>query len=284
MSQKGQESQRGQEKQTSQKKASASNPALRTSPSHNTSAPNINDTFFKGLYKEVWKKLIPPGLSEVECSFIEEAAALQKEDRVLDLMCGYGRHTLPLAKKGYSVTAIDNLEDYINEINETASVEALPVQAIAAPVLTAGFLHQYKAVICMGNSFAFFNRENAINLLKKVSAHLLPEGSFIINSWMIAEIAIKHFKEREWLNVEDYKYLMHYWFHFNPHRIESEHTVLATNGRVEVINGIDYIFTLAELETMFQEAGLTTKAVYSTPKKRPFKLGDSTAYILVVKS
>lgn len=244
---------------------------------------NINDTFFKNSYKEVWKKLIPPGVSEVETSFIENVAQLQKEDRVLDLMCGYGRHTLPLLKKGYAVTAIDNLEDYINEINTTALAESLPVEAITSSALTADFKHQYKAAICMGNSFAFFNREDAVQLLKKIAAHLLPDGILMINSWMIAEIAIKYFKEREWVKVAGYKYLMDYQFHFHPHRIESEHTVLAADGTVEVINGVDYIFTLAELEVMFAEAALTTKAVYSNPKKKPFKLGDTTVYIIAGK-
>jgi cyclopropane fatty-acyl-phospholipid synthase-like methyltransferase len=245
---------------------------------------NINDAFFQNSYKEVWKKLITPGVSEIEASFIEDVAQLQNNDTVLDLMCGYGRHAIPLAKKGYAVTAIDNSEAYINEIKAIALDEDLPVEAIVSSALTVPLSHQYKAVICMGNSFAFFNRADAVHLLKKVAAHLLPDGIFIINSWMIAEIAIKHFKEREWVNVAGYKYLMYYQFFFHPHRIESEHTLLAANGTVEVINGIDYIFTLAELEAMFQEAGLTTKAVYSNPKKKPFKLGDNTVYIILGKN
>lgn len=243
----------------------------------------INNIFFNGLYKEVWKKLIPPGLSEAECVFIEDVAGLQNGDFVLDLMCGYGRHTLPLARSGYPVTAIDNLEDYIKEIDVTVTAENLPVQSIAASVLTTSFPHQYKAIICMGNSFAFFNREEAISLLENIAAHLLPEGVLIINSWMIAEIAIRHFKERDWINVDTYKYLMRYDFLFNPHRIESEHTVVADDGKIEVINGIDYIFTLAELAAMLQQAGLSTKALYSTPSKRTFKFGDSTIYIVVNK-
>ena len=69
---------------------------------------NINDTFFEGIYKEVWRKLIPPGLSEVECDFIRDVAQLQAGDRVVDFMCGYGRHALELARRGFPVTAVDN--------------------------------------------------------------------------------------------------------------------------------------------------------------------------------
>ena len=248
-----------------------------------TQLSNINDTFFEGVYKEVWRKLIPAGLSEAECDFIEDVAGLGKDDKVLDLMCGYGRHTLELAKRGYAITAIDNSESYISEITSTATEQDLPVKAFAIGALEADLNDQYKAILCMGNSFAFFNREEAAELLKKLSSYLQPGGILIINSWMIAEIAIRHFREKEWIEVDDYKYLMNYKFHFHPSRIESEHTIISPDRSIEVINGVDYIFTLAELETMFQEAGITTKAFFSTPRKRPFKMGDNRIYIVAGK-
>ncbi len=243
----------------------------------------INDTFFNELYQKIWRKLIPPGLSEAECGLILDACNLQKGDRLLDLMCGYGRHTLPLARTGINITAIDNAAAYINEIKSTIATEQLPAEAIHATAIDADFLHQYKAVICMGNSFAFFDSESTRKLLRKIADHLVPGGMLIINSWMIAEIAIRHFKEREWINVDGFKYIMHYHFHFCPHRIESEHTIVAPDNTVETINGVDYILTLSELEKLFNEAGLYTKAVFSTPKKRPFKMGDNTVYLIIEK-
>ena len=60
---------------------------------------------------------------------------LQPGSKVLDLMCGYGRHAIALAKKGIEVTAIDNLADYINEINDTAEKEHLPIKAIQENII-----------------------------------------------------------------------------------------------------------------------------------------------------
>ena len=248
-----------------------------------TESPNINDTFFEGIYKDVWRKLIPPGLSEAECDFIEDVAGLKKSDKILDLMCGYGRHTLELAKRGYDITAIDNSETYISEINSVATEEKLSIKAFAVGALEADLQEKYKAILCMGNSFAFFNRNEAAELLKKLSSCLQPDGILVINSWMVAEIAIKHFREKEWIEVDDYKYLMNYKFLFQPSRIESEHTIIGPDGCIEVINGVDYIFTLAELETMFLQVGIATKALYSTPRKRPFKMGDNRIYIVAGK-
>jgi SAM-dependent methyltransferase len=247
------------------------------------SRANINDTFFEGIYQDVWRKLIHPGLSEAECDFIEETALLHKGDRVLDLMCGYGRHTVELGRRGYQVTAVDNLPSYVAEIKSITEKEALPIEAIATGVLNMGLVHNYKAAICMGNSFAFFSREDAVTLLKNLEAHLQHNGILLINSWMIAEIAIKHFREKDWCELDGFKYLMEYRFHFHPSRIESEHTIISEQGIVETIQGVDYIFTLAELEAMFNEAGLMTKALYGTPRKKPFKLGDNRIYIVAEK-
>ena len=59
-----------------------------------SSATNINNVFFKGAYKEAWRHLIPQGLTEAETDFIIDIASLSGQSKVLDLMCGYGRHAL----------------------------------------------------------------------------------------------------------------------------------------------------------------------------------------------
>jgi SAM-dependent methyltransferase len=244
---------------------------------------NINDTFFEGAYKDVWRGIIPNGLTEAEVDFITEIAGLQKTDSVLDIMCGYGRHAIELGRRGVHTTAIDNLKEYVEEIKTKAKEENLPTEAVQAGAMEVELTATYDAAICMGNSFAFFNKEDATHLLKKIAAHLKPGGVLIINSWMIAEIAIKHFRERDWHYVGEYKYLLDYKFLFHPNRIESEQTIISKDGSIEVLKGVDYIYSLDELEMMFKEAGLTTKNLYSTPRKRKFTLGDSRIYIVAEK-
>ncbi len=245
---------------------------------------NINNTFFQGVYKDVWKKLMPPALSVAECDFILEIADLEAGSKVVDIMCGYGRHAIELAKRGIAITAVDNLEDYIIEIQNEAGKGNFPIHAFTADAMNAQLSETFDAAICMGNSFSFFNKEDATLLLKRIASHLKPNGVFIIGSWTIAEIAIRHFREREWRHVEDYKYLIENKFFFHPNRIESEHTLINANGPAETIEGIDYIFTLSELEQMFNHAGLTTKGLYTTPRKKRFSIGDTTIYIVAEKA
>jgi SAM-dependent methyltransferase len=241
---------------------------------------NINNTFFEGSYKDVWRGLIPKGLTEAEVDFMEDACQLQEGSRVLDLMCGYGRHALELGRRGYKVTAVDNLEAYVNEINSRAREAGLPVEGIVADAARLELEGTYDAIICMGNSFSFFKEEEAVSILQKLSAHLRKGSRLVINSWMIGEIAIRHFKEKDWYSVGPYKCIIDNRYQFNPARVESEQHIIHPDGTIEVTRGVDYIFTLSELAVLLNRAEFSLQEVYSTPRKKPFQLGDSRAYIV----
>jgi SAM-dependent methyltransferase len=246
-------------------------------------AQNINNEFFKGIYKEVWRKEIPDGLTEAEVDFIEEIGGLTKGDHVLDLMCGYGRHALELGRRGYKVTALDNSEPYISEINEKSKSEKLLVYAFDGDVSQITYPGSADMVINMGNSFAFFNAEASALILEKIAASLKQNGVLLINSWMIAEIAIKSFQERSWHYIDEYKFIQESQYLFHPTRIETNYTILAPTGAMENLKGIDYIFSFSELEAMLDKAGFKMEEIYSTPRKRKYRFGETRAYIVARK-
>jgi cyclopropane fatty-acyl-phospholipid synthase-like methyltransferase len=187
---------------------------------------NINDTYFDGAYKEVWRTIIPDELTVKEVDFMLPYFNLVAGSKVLDLMCGYGRHAIALAKKGMAVVAVDNLGDYINEINETAEKESLPLKALKADVLQYKGENDFDLALCMGNSFQFFNAEDAAQLLINTAERLKKGGQLLINSWSIAEIALKSFKEKSWSSIGELKFLSDSKYFFHPSRIETESTII----------------------------------------------------------
>ncbi len=217
---------------------------------------NINDTFFDGAYKEIWKTIIPDELTVKEVDFMLPYFNLQTGSKVLDLMCGYGRHALALARKGIAVTAVDNLGDYINEIQQTATKEQLPVKAIKAAVIDYKADDIFDLAICMGNSLQFFNAADVTKLLTNIAAHLKKGGHLLINSWSIAEIAMKEPGKKAWSQIGDLKFLTDSKFLFQPTRIETESTVIAPDGSTEVKTGIDYIYSINEMEAMLKKLAL----------------------------
>lgn len=245
---------------------------------------NVNYTYFDGYYKDIWRTLIPEELTGKEVEFMISYFGLQPGSRVLDLMCGYGRHLLGLARRGIHVTGVDNLSAYTSELDQRVSNEALPAWVLTQDVLTYHPAAPHDLAICMGNSFNFFDRAELTVLLSRVAAGLRPGGHFLINTWAIAEIMFRQHRERGWSRVGDLKFLTESRMLFQPTRMEIETTVLSPEGVTEVKQAVDYIYSLNELESMFRLSGLTLIKVYSIPGRKEFELGDPRAYIIAQRS
>jgi len=244
---------------------------------------NINDNFFDGQYKDVWKALIPEQLTIKEVEFMLSYFNLQPGSKVLDIMCGYGRHAIALAEKEIHVTAVDNLSEYIDEIKKTVEERSLPVKAIKADVATYEADDMFDLAICMGNSLNFFDAEDVKHIFENIAAHLKPGGHLLINTWSLEEIAIQTFKEHSSGEIKGVKLESTCTYLLHPTRIETISIMTGADGQIETKKAVDYIFSVAEMEAMLNKAGLLMKEVYSIPGRKKFTVGEPRAYIVAEK-
>lgn len=229
--------------------------------------------------------MIPEELSKREVAFIQDYLQLQPGHAVLDLMCGYGRHALALGRMGIHVTAVDNLAAYINEISETAEKEQLPVNAVCCPVQEFTGTGLFDLAICMGNSFNFLDRMEAETLLKATAAQVKTGGHLLISSWSIAEIVYnKNIQQNGWSREGDYLFLSDARFFSHPSRLEVETIMIAPDGSREEKKGIDYIYSLNEMEQLMNASGFRMTGAWSVPPKKNFVPGDVRVYLLAEKS
>jgi 2-polyprenyl-3-methyl-5-hydroxy-6-metoxy-1,4-benzoquinol methylase len=249
----------------------------------NTTSQNVNSIFFDGQYKELWRLFIPDELTKRELDFILQYFNLQPGDKVLDIMCGYGRHAIGLARKGVHVTAVDNLRDYIEDIQKTAGLENLPLNYIQSDILKYNSPEKFDLAICMGNSLNFFNETDSVQLLSSVASSLNEGGHFLINTWSLAETAIKNFTDKSWQYSGDSRMLTDSEYLFNPTRIESEITIISKDGTEEIKKAIDYIFSYSEMQKMLDTSGFILKEAFSIPGKKKFTVGEPRAYIIAQK-
>jgi len=244
---------------------------------------NINDTYFDGYYKDIWKAIIPSELTVKEVDFMIQHFDLKPGMKVLDLMCGYGRHAIALAEKGISVTAVDNLVEYTDGISEIAKSKNLPIETITASIADFDPTDAYDLAICMGNSLNFFDYNDVLGIFKMISSNLKPSGHCLINSWSIAEITFKSFQEKGWSQIGDYKFLTDSKIVFHPTRIETEHLIIDGQDKKEIKKAVDYIYSISELDQLFKTAGLACDEIYSIPGRKKFSVGDPRAYIIASK-
>jgi SAM-dependent methyltransferase len=102
---------------------------------------------------------------------------------VLELACGTGRVCLPLARAGFSVTAVDSAPDMLSVLREALDGEPEAVRRRVEPIeqdMRRLWLDRLFRFICLPfNSFLLLNQPHERQaMLDRVREHLAPSGAF----------------------------------------------------------------------------------------------------------
>jgi len=135
-----------------------------------------------------------------EIHLFSKVLNLSLEDKVLDLCCGQGRHSLELARGGFeNVEGLDRSHYLIQKAKVAAKKEGLKVRfregdARKLPYPTDSF----DVVMILGNSFGYFETiEDDMRVLKEVFRILKPWGRFLLDV-SDGEYLREHFQPRSW--------------------------------------------------------------------------------------
>lgn len=125
---------------------------------------------------------------------------LSPEDKILDLCCGQGRHSLELARRGFkSVEGVDRSHYLIQKAKAHAKKEGLAVRFREGDARRLPYPSDtFDAVMVLGNSFGYFETvQDDLRVLKGVFRVLKPWGRFIIDVSDGAYVR-EHFQPRSW--------------------------------------------------------------------------------------
>ena len=116
-----------------------------------------------------------------ECDFIEKEISFDKNQRILDVGCGTGRHAIELARRGYSVTGIDISEAMLQRAREKAMEAGVQVDFLQADARNLPFKNLFEAAImlCEGGFSLMETDEMNFEILKSMTTALKPGGKLI---------------------------------------------------------------------------------------------------------
>jgi 2-polyprenyl-3-methyl-5-hydroxy-6-metoxy-1,4-benzoquinol methylase len=98
---------------------------------------------------------------------------------VLEIACGSGLVTIPIAAQGLEVTGVDLARPMLEHARQKAKVQGLTIRWVEADARSFALGAQYRFIFITGNAFqAFLRREDQEALLSSVKRHLLPGGIF----------------------------------------------------------------------------------------------------------
>jgi SAM-dependent methyltransferase len=94
---------------------------------------------------------------------------LEKKGRLLDLGCGQGRDSIPLARLGFEVVGIDNSEVGITQLNKRSKEEGLSAKGIVGDIYEYPSFDEFEFILLDSMfHFAKKDREKESNLLRRI--------------------------------------------------------------------------------------------------------------------
>lgn len=122
---------------------------------------------------------------------------------ILDLACGIGRHSVPLAEKGYKVIGVDLSPTFITRAKELAAEKGVSkhVDFIVGDMRRVGELlmeHEdaFDVVINLFTSMGYWDEETDRQIFKQALDLTKPDGIFIIHT-VNRDFLVRNFQARD---------------------------------------------------------------------------------------
>src|SRR5438876_6423447 len=142
-------------------------------------------TLFNSLYLETDSDIVENDHNtQQEVDLLIRSVGFERNDRILDLCCGQGRHALELARRGFPhVTGLDRSRYLIRLARKRARQNGLQVSFHEGDArrfrLGDGEFH---CVCILGNSFGYFERlEDDLAVLNAVQRALASGGRLVMD-------------------------------------------------------------------------------------------------------
>lgn len=154
-------------------------------------------------YKKIWSLAIQDmswvEYTKDEIDFIIDIMELSGSERILDLACGFGRHAIELAKRGFTVVGVDLSPEYIKEAMRISFLEEVNTEFICADLRDISFKNEFDVVLNMADGAIGYleNDEENLKIFDLIAASLKKNGKHFMNVCN-AEHSEMHFPKRNW--------------------------------------------------------------------------------------
>ncbi|KPK90797.1 MAG: hypothetical protein AMJ88_15440 [Anaerolineae bacterium SM23_ 63] len=220
--------------------------------------------------------------AKVEVEKVVSLLKIQQNDRILDLCCGTGRHSLELARQGFEVVGVDRTTSYIESAKQKAENDHLEVEFVVGDMREYCQPNSFNIVINLFGSFGYFeDPDDDRQVVKNMYASLYSGGRFLIET-MGKEIIAREFQERDWSEEGDTLVLAERKPHQNWGRIHTRWIVIKGNQRVEHTVSVRS-YSAVELSSLFSDCGFVNVQVYGDLEGLDYDQGAKRLVVIGAK-
>lgn len=246
--------------------------------------------WFEKLYTKDYINLCgfaSPEQTQIEARFIVDVLGLNSDSKLLDICCGFGRHTFEISNLVKCQTVgIDLSDDYLTIAKEKYS--APNIKYVNGDMRNIRMEKRFDAVTNLFTSFGFFDKdEENEKVIQEANKSLKEGGLFLLDvenkfNFVLNDVLKK---EYHWQQMDDNKYcIMH-----NKYDIVNEREIFSAriieDGKDEISVGYNIrLYSLPELTSMFKRNGFELinfwgdfdKSNYSIHSRRLITLAQKT--------
>ena len=241
--------------------------------------------YWKANRSFIWsKKRIE--MSETAAGRIASLLEIKPGDSILDLACGFGRHSLPLAGFGYSVTGIDLNKSFIKEASRKAQELSLNARFDCKDMRRFKETNAFQNIIIMYNSFGYFEDPNDDKTVIKNCFQSLKSGGKLL----------LQVPTREKMVASRFGKQARYWFEERDGTIRLEEATANNNwtwntSRWILLRGSERreytygmrIYSTSEYITLCTSEGFINPKTYGGINGRAYEAGKDSLVLVVEK-
>lgn len=198
---------------------------------------------------------------------------------ILDLCCGFGRHTIALAERGYRVTGLDysrRLIDHAREYNTHPNATYV-VGDIRGPYPSSS----YALIANLFTSFGYFDdhREHC-GVFSTIHDHLIPGGRLVMD-FFNATVLRQTLVAESMSMIGETTVIQERWID-EPY-VRKRITINVPCQAEHTFEERVWMYTPDDLRTMMQQAGLTIVQEFGSYDGAPFDESRSERVIIVAE-
>lgn len=165
-----------------------------------TNSSYEDNGWYKEVFNETYLRILPTNMSRQtnrEVRFVEKQLGLAEGAVLLDLCCGFGRHTIELAQRGYEMVGLDLSMPLLQKALQDAQARNLRIKFVHGDMRDLKFERVFDGIVNLGTSFGYFDDQKNFLVLKGMYRALKPGGRLLIEL-MNRDFIVEELPTRIW--------------------------------------------------------------------------------------